>query len=181
MKRIVKVLLAGVLAMGLPAVVRAQAPEQRSFEELQSAGVLKPGMAVTVETTGGRLKGWIGDVSGSTLRVENTHGSKIIDQDSVRKIERRDSVARGTLIGLGVGLGAMFVIDRALCTQDPECSTYAALYVGLPALGGSVVAGTLIGRSLSKTVYTAPDGRLAVSVAPVVSSKQQGGIVAVAF
>jgi hypothetical protein len=181
MKRIVDVLLAGVLVMGLPAVVRAQAPEQKSFEELQAAGVLKPGMAVTVETNAGRLKGWIGDVSGRTLRVENTHGSRIIDQATVRRIERRDSVARGTLSGLGIGLGAMFVIDRALCTQDPECSTYAALYVGLPVLGGSVVAGALIGRSLSKTVYTAPDGRLTVSVSPTVSAKQQGGMLAVAF
>lgn len=180
MKRIVEVLLA-VLLVGVPAVVRAQASEQKSFEELQSAGVLKPGMAVIVETRDGRLKGWIGDVSGSTLRVENTHGSKTVDQASVRKIERRDSAARGTLIGLGIGLGAMFAIDRALCTGDPECSTYATLYVGLPVLGGSVVAGTLIGRSLSKTIYTAPDGRLAVSVAPVASSKQQGGIVAFSF
>ena len=40
MKRIVEVLLA-VLLVGVPAVVRAQAPEQKSFEELRSAGVLK--------------------------------------------------------------------------------------------------------------------------------------------
>ena len=86
----------------------------------------------------------------------------------------RDSVVNGTLIGLGVGLGAAYatgkVFDALMCESSTGCSGAPwPAYALFGAIGAGAGAGIdlLIGRS------TKPS-RTAVRLAPVVGRRAKG-------
>ena len=159
-----------LLALGLLGVssgdVTAQTAVQ-SFDELVET--VTPGMTVVVDLANGRSRsGKVVSLSGDRIDIRRRRWIFRSEQlsfgeESVRRIEHRDSTANGTLIGIGAGVLAAWV----------RCKTGGPSY-GLDAgcvwwsffapVGGGVV-GNIIDWSHRRPLYVAPLGAR-IQVAP---------------
>ena len=82
-------------------------------------------------------------------------------------VKRHDAISDGAWIGLAIGVGTMLIANRAMCNNDPECGAIVNVYVGLPAIGVGALAGALIDRSRTETVFQSRTGALAhLTIAP---------------
>lgn len=156
----------------------AQPPVQ-SFAELQRTFTFGQRIIVTAEdgrTTEGRLV----SISGNQLEIRRTRWffreeRKAFVEESVQRIENRDSTWNGTLIGLGVGFLISVVADRTCDEPDFGC----APQVLLPVPVGSVV-GALIDRNINRPIFLSPRGRR-VTMSPLVGPGRVGLAAAVRF
>jgi len=163
-----------------------------SFEELQS--LVKPGDSIEVtEASGRKTKGRLGDLSASSLdllaRQTGPDGRETFvpqtrlgerDVQQIR-LERRDSLWNGTLIGFapGAAIGVFMLFFGAGC----DCYTIesrAPIALGTILFAGGIGAatGAAIDRSMidRKTVYFQPPTRRSsgVHVSPLLSKSAAG-------
>src|SRR5262249_39369626 len=185
------------LLMMAPVGARAQVVAT-SFAELES--LVKPGDRVEVLDAGGRkTKGTVGELSASTLELlvrESAPDSRerlvprarLAERD-VRQIrlERRDSVLNGTLIGFAPGgaIGVLVLFIGAGCDFYPiESRAGVPMMTMLIAGGIGAGIGAAIDASMIErtTVYYAPAARGAgLQVQPLITRTAAGVQLAIRF
>ena len=176
--------LAALLTVLLPALAAAQEPV-KSFDSLNTR--LKVGDTVWVTDAQGReVKGRITSFAADSMGIY-ADGARTFRAVEVRLVEnrRRDSLANGTLVGLGVGFGVGAGLTYAACSGD-ECSwggaaAFALLITGAGAGGGALVDALIPGKR--QVVYRAPGAGPAarLSIAPMITRHTRGVAVTVAF
>ena len=174
----------------LPQATRAQAaPPSTSPTDLQK--LLKPGeVLVVIDDKGERTTGALSDLSSSTLTLQVSRerrgwlipdGAVAPEQrqfalGSVTRIDRRDSLKEGTLLGLAAGFGLALYTGR-LCDSEDFCNATAIL--SFSALIGGPVIGTLVDHAITTPIYRAPTGRWTASLALSPGLRRQGGGISV--
>jgi len=139
-------------------------------------GHVKDGQKVSVTDEQGReLKGRIAKLGPDVLTVASGSVTTDVPYGQIVKIDRKDSLKNGALIGLVVGaaLGVGLVQDGSDCDPvvigcgDPGAGNYVAAGLVLAGLGSAIGVGidALIGGD--RTVYRRGDTR--VRVVPSVS------------
>ena len=178
-------ILAAALAAPGPAL--AQEPV-KSFDQLSTR--LKPGDTVYVTDVQGReIKGKLRDLGPSALTLEGD-AAGTIQSDAVRLVTKRKSkpTAKGAWWGLAVGggLGIAWLAIAAQDTGDGSAGIGVAILGGCAAIGAGL--GAAIGAAVpAKTlvVYRAPGaagtGHAHISVAPVITARTTGVVVAWSF
>lgn len=166
-----------------------------SFPEL--ARLLKPGTVIRVTDVSGRTtKGRLGQLSPSSLELLRPSGGRG-DRDVPRgpqvfaeadiqsvELERRDSLANGTLIGLAVGglgglLGGAANCGNYSCQAGPVAAAFGALFGGI---GAGVGALTDLAINERTSIYQAPRQRSAnARMSLVMSDSAVGALVSVRF
>jgi hypothetical protein len=160
--------------MAIPTAAGAQTSVQ-SFDQLQQ--VLKAGQTVVVTDTNGReTKGKVRDVSASSLVILSS-ATRTFAEPAVLIIRRTDSLANGTLIGLGIGAAVGFLGMASTYHQDTE-AVYFWFYIGSwlsPAAGAALGAIADHARG-NELVYIAPTraGAGKVTVSPLFSKRAAG-------
>ena len=122
-----------------------------------------------VDDQGRKIDGRVVSVSGETLRVAVRREMKDIPTGRILRIERRDSLRNGALIGLGLGLG--FGIAGAL--MDPQYAAGHMGFVVISTIGNSIIW-TALGTGVDamfnnrRTLYERGGG-IQSRIAPVVA------------
>jgi hypothetical protein len=173
---------AGLLAI-LVVVSAGSAQAQgrpTSLAQLGAAGLVKVGDTVFVTGVDGRrLKGTIADLSSDLLSIDSSRARHRFSDETIRRIERRDSLFNGSLIGLAIGFAALQGVVRS-CSGD-EC-VLAGVVVGVAALVGGPAIGAAVDASTRKTVYVGSrPASSRLHLAPLLSRRQQGIGVQVTF
>ena len=163
-KRIVLLVLAllGVLSGDVTAQTAVQ-----SFDQLVET--VTPGMTVVVDLADGHsTSGRVVSLSGDRIDVRRRRGIFRSEQlsfgeESVRRIEHRDSTVNGTLMGIGAGVLTAWVRCKTAGPSyglDVGCVWWSFF----APIGGGVV-GNIIDWSHRRTLYVAPGGAR-IQVAP---------------
>ena len=99
-----------VLLAMLGAASVAEAQVAGSLDELlQSGEQLQPGDEIFVtDVSGRRIRTRISDVSAIALSVTEGRNTRTLRDTDVRKIERRDSLVNGSLVGVGISIAALW-------------------------------------------------------------------------
>ena len=176
--------LAAVILVLLPALAAAQEPV-KSFDQLNTR--LKPGDTVWVTDAQGReLRGRVTSFMPGALAID-AEGARTLRADEVRVDwnRRHDSLANGTLIGLAVGFGVGAALTYAACSGD-ECSWGAGAMLTLLVTGAGAGAGAGVDAAIPgrrQVVYRAPgaSGSARLSLAPVITPRTKGVMVALSF
>ncbi len=150
-----------------------------SFDDLRASGLMKQGDAVDVtDANGQRVKGRIADLGATSLGLLTGSTRRDFSEMAVSKIDRRDSLANGTLIGLGVGAAIGLVSVHSLCDlPDPECSAIVTLVIVLPEIAGGAILGAFVDELIRKTVYLAPGGSRSTRLGfSVMKSRNRTGV-----
>lgn len=136
----------------------AQTPAQ-SFADLQPT--VKFGQRLIVKGEDGRTtKGRLVSITGNQLEIRRTRWffreeRRTFTEDSVQRIENRDSTWNGSLIGAGVGGLVMFVsLEVPACNQPDDWSCMPLL---LSPIAGWVV-GDAIDGAINRPVFVSPRG-----------------------
>ena len=176
--------LATLLVALLPALAASQEPV-KSFDQLNTR--LKPGDTVWVTDAQGReVKGRITSFAPDSMGIDGD-GARTFKAVEVRLVENRrhDSLANGTLVGLGVGFGVGAGLTYAACSGD-ECSWggAAALVLLVTGAGAGVGAGVdaaMPGRR--QVVYRAGGAGVStrLSLAPVITPRTKGVALSYSF
>ena len=176
--------LGATLIVLLPTLAAAQEPV-KSFDQLGTR--LRIGDTVWVTDAQGReIKGRVTSFAPDAVGVD-ANGAQVLRADEVRAVEHRrpDSLANGALIGLGVGFGAGVLLAASGCS-DADCSWGEATLVALMFAGvgtgiGVGVDALIPGRK--QVVYRAPgaSGSARLSLAPVITPRTKGVVVALTF
>jgi hypothetical protein len=172
----------------VPAVAVAQGTTQ-SFDDLRR--VVKVGESVEVtDDTGRKTRGTVVELRETSVVLQpqrknvNPQPTVAFAEGSVTKIERRDRLDNGILIGLGAGILATWGLDIGSCGppgSDPECSLYTRLYFGPVLIPAGAIAGAFIDKAISKVLYVSPAVRAKVAVVPWVTGSERGMAVSVRF
>lgn len=165
MKKRIVLLALGLLGVS-SGVVTAQTAVH-SFDEL--AQTVTPGMTVVVDLADGRSRsGEVVSLSGDRIDIRRRRRIFSSEQlsfgeESVRRIENRDSTANGTLIGIGAGVLAAWVRCK---TGGPDygLDVGCVWWSFLAPVGGGVI-GNVIDWSHRRSLYVAPGGTR-IQVAP---------------
>jgi hypothetical protein len=150
--------LSALLLFLLPISATAQEAAS-SFDQLRASGLAKEGDTVDVtDASGARVKGRIADLGATSLVLLTGHSTRRdFSEMTVTKIQRRDSLANGILIGLGVGAALGVVSVNSLCNlPDPECAAIVTLAIALPSTAGGAILGAVVDGLIRKIVYIAP-------------------------
>ena len=167
-----------------PRVAAAQEPVA-SFDQLNTR--LKPGDTIWVTDAQGReVKGKIVDVAPGVLTLK-ADGAKTYTSGDVNLIRERqhDSLANGTLIGLGVGGLGVGLACLASVDGDEKgwCLAAALVYGGVGAAVGLGIDAMIPGKKL--VAYRAPrtpgSSQSRLSIAPVITPRAKGMAVAFSF
>ena len=167
-----------VLVLGalLPGAVCAQTPAT-SFDELRLR--LKRGQTVVVTATSGeRIKGKVGDVTGSPPSLALlTPTRRTLAEGSVAEIRTTDSLLTGALVGGGIGAG-LALWDYLIDPSEPD---NGAIFVGAIAIGTAVGAGIDALIDGRRILYRSSRQKGTVTIAPIASAKRQGVRVSIRF
>ena len=167
--------IVAALAAWMPVEAAAQEIAS-SLEELVRNRGLRAGDGVYVtDDSGQRIKGDVSDLTGTTLEVRTRNGNRSLRADAIRRIERRDSLENGILLGLAAGLAVCYVSCHRESRDGEFCYGTAHYFfpVFLPITAGSVVAGAMLDASVNRTVYAAP-GSTRLTWSPAVSNRHLG-------
>ena len=173
--------------LGFFQVAAAQEPV-RSFDQLNTR--LKPGDTVYVTDAQGReIRGKIQTLAPDAITLEGDSAGTF-QSDTVRFVTQRKTkpIAKGAWWGLAVG-GGFGITWLAIAAQDPGDGNAG---IGVAILGGCAALGAGIGAAIgaavtAKTlvVYRAPGaagtGHARISVAPVITARTKGVVVAWSF
>lgn len=150
-------------------VASAQEPVH-SFDQL----ALGVGQQIIVRPDRGRTATWmVVSIVGDQLAVERRRWTfkwerKTFTERSVARIDRRDSVLDGALIGTGVGLVGAVVIDRS-CDESGGCLMPVMLSILLGPGFGAV-----IDEAINRTIYTPNPTGTRVTFTPTFGAHQVG-------
>ena len=179
--------LAAMLIVLLPVVAAAQEPV-KSFDQLDTR--LKPGDTVWVTDAQGReVKGKIRELTPSSLMLDKGDGQTLQAADVARITQRQGhKIGKGALWGLLIG-GAAGAIWGVAAVQDcSDCwpaggaaAAGAGIWGGVGAGIGALLGATMPGKEL--VVYPSPAaGRtMGFSLAPVITPRTKGVVVALTF
>ncbi len=170
-----------------PAVSSGQAA---TLSELSSE--LKTGDPVEVTGDRGRTRGAFESLSPDWLTVRVSGREIRYAANRVQRVRRIDSLTNGTLIGLGTGMTAGFIVALGMkpnlqrCLAGPAglvnqlegCGDNRNSAFGTLTLVG-YVAGYAIDSFMKKTLYVSPQSGASVSIAPVLRPGHQGRAVGV--
>ena len=187
-----------ILALLMPVPLLVVAPPTvsgqvvaTSFEEL--GALVKPGDTIYVtEANGRKTKARLGELSPSSLELlvrktgpdgrETFVPQSRLSERDVRQIrlERRDSLLNGTLIGLAVGAGPWLVAGAIAGTGGGGCGSDSNICSGVGLIVGGIAAG--IGAGIDALIterptvyYQAPrQGSSGVRVSPFASKSAAG-------
>jgi hypothetical protein len=175
---------AALILIGLlPGRASAQ-PPATLFDRLPSR--VRVGDIVWVQGDDGvEVKGKLWDLSPTSLEVMTGGQAKEFKAESVRAVWTRehDSFVNGALIGFGIGAGFAIVAMAATCEGDcyPGGVVAVLVYGGMGAgIGVGIDALTPAGRMKVYAQGAGPSSAR-VSVRPMISPRQQGLVVRVAF
>jgi hypothetical protein len=166
-----------VLILGvLPGAVRAQTAAT-SFDELRLR--LKRGQTVVVTATSGeRIKGKVGDVSGSPPSLAMlTPTPRTLAEGSVVEIRTTDSLWTGALVGGGIGAG-LALWDYLIDPSEPD---NGAIFVGAIAIGTAIGAGIDALIDGRRILYRSGPQKRSVTIAPIGARDRKGVQVSVRF
>jgi len=157
-----------MLLMALPA--REAAAQDANV----SAPVVRPGETIWVTTIGGKeLKGKVVSSSSTSLTLKTDANAVTLGLIEVRRIETRDSLINGALIGALAGGGISAWIGITLDRDcDGPCGNWGAI-TGLTAVGAG--AGALAGIGIDalvrgrREIYRSPASGRSVVIAPTIS------------
>jgi hypothetical protein len=146
------------------------------FDQLRDSNRIQPGYSVFVtDRTGRRTKATVVDLTGTTLTVRDGRSMRMLDETQVDRLEHRDSIENGVLLGLGAGLATTWAWCRIEAKERGEFC-YRAAYFSLPIIGAGVWIGGALDAALRKTVFVAPgrSGSNRVAITPSLSSVAWG-------
>ena len=180
MSRFARISVVALLFAGQPALSSAQSVPA-SFRDLQF--LVGPGdRVVVVDANGGKTKGRISELDGSTMSIKSGDGERRFREDDVVVIRQRnhDSVLNGVLIGASVGAGLGLLSELACGAMDEYCP-----YTGIVTIGGAMW-GTFAGATIDLLNRTPRDvfrrgadpASKSVTVAPLVARRGAGAQVA---
>lgn len=165
--------LAAVLS---PQAVGAQVVSSSAVPDLSK--MLKPGeVLIVTNDKGERTTGRLSDLSSSSLRLQVPGKAprgllvsdapvlpeqRQFDIGVITRIDRRDSLREGTLIGLAAGIGFAYVMFQS-CQEYEGDSCFNGL-IGIAALGAGPAIGAAIDRGMRATIYRAPTDRVTASL-----------------
>jgi len=177
-------LAAVVVILLLPTISPAQEPV-KSFDQLSTR--LKVGDTVWVTDAQGReIKGKIREFGPSALTLDHG-GPETIQAEAVRLITERKGrhAGKGALCGLGAGVAFGFVWGAASGSEDcpgASCALLGAgIFGGIGAAAGAAIGAAFPGKEM--VVYRAPgaSGSARLSLAPVITPRTKGVLVAFSF
>lgn len=157
------------LAVTLSITALASAQERpsprvaRSFQDLSAQ--VEPGTTVSViDTTGNEITGKIAEISSSSLVLLVDGAERRFEATRVKRIERRDSLWNGALIGATIGaVGGWIVAGLGGCPagdSDGRCPGTRAVVIifqtGIFAAIGTGIDALIPGRTTLYVVPTAP-------------------------
>lgn len=171
-----------VLMVSDPALPQTPA---LSFEQLIAEDAIRPRQTVYVtDVWGHEVKGRLGELRpGSLVLMQGAHKIQMPEAD-VKRIEPRDSLLDGLLLGLGAGIAGAFIAPHLICDlPDAECAAVAFAAVGLPSIAGGIVAGALIDAAIKKTVFefAGTRGSARIQVSPVLGRRRAGALATIQF
>lgn len=162
-----------VLLAMLGAASVAEAQVAGSLDELLQSGELQFGDEIFVtDVSGRRIKTRIRGVSAIALSVTEGRNTRTLRDTDVSKIERWDSVANGSLYGLGIGFAAMLGTCRLESSSSGDFC-YRASYLFYPGLAVGALVGGIVDARLTKTILQKP-GSARVAVSPMLAKKGLG-------
>ena len=159
-----------VLLAMLGAASVAEAQVAGSLDELlQSGEQLQPGDEIFVtDVSGRRIRTRISDVSAIALSVTEGRNTRTLRDTDVRKIERRDSLVNGSLVGVGISIAALW---GSCELGQSEC--YGEAYAFFPALGVGALVGGIVDELVTETILQ-KSGSARVAVSPMLAKKGLG-------
>ena len=135
--------------------------------------------SVNGEETEGRI---VGVPSTTTVDLSDGHTRRSIRVDDIRRIEGRDSLKNGAIVGAVAGGAAMALFatwaiqlgDEGQGVSSRDVSM--AIRLSAMAAGGGALAGAGIDRAIDgrRTLYAAPGSRAGLSVRPMLSQTSSG-------
>ena len=143
---------------------------------LRGEGIGRGDEVYVTDAAGRRILGRILEVSAAALEVTAGDDVWTWAGDEVRKVERRDPLKNGILIGAAVGAAYVGIS----CVATPEECAFAVYYFALPAVGGGGFVGAVIDASKPETVYLAP-GAARLTLSPILSTGRVGAAASVAW
>ena len=165
-------LLVLALAGAVPPI---EAQETGPLQDLSRTGELRAGDRIYVtDADGKRRRGRLLDLTPTALTIATRDEDWTLPGSEVERIERRDSLLNGALIGAGVGL-VLNCMPHPGCWGNPVAvGLHVAIDHGYPyfILAGAAV-GALVDAGRLTTLYRA-SGTARVSVAPLVSPEGAG-------
>jgi hypothetical protein len=162
-KKLTLVLLMAA-ALLLPSVASAQSGSAQT-SEWSSLSAVASGSKLVVRTKGGKsFEGRLSGVTDAALSLSIKDRPVEFKREDVQSVYRvgKNSAAKGTLIGMGVGAGAGLAIGAAgSASSDGFDGLDHAITAGLTVVGAGVGAGVgyLIGRRGGKRVLVYEAGR----------------------
>jgi hypothetical protein len=177
-----------LIMIAVSSVVGAQTITQ-SFDDLQR--ILKVNQQIVVtDETGEKTKGRVASVSDSSLTLHvkatkrNPQGTRTFTDNTVATIAPVDSVADGTLIGLGAGVAAAWGFLRSNCGAEgfsTECGGIAGPIGTLIFVPAGAVAGTLIDRAMGNRPFYVSRGTRFLTVSPWMGARSGGLAISLGF
>ena len=159
-------ILSSVLML-LPMAAAAQDGPQTQWDEWVQSTALTPQVEVYVTlVTGQRIRGWISDATSTALTVTDGRNVQEYGGADNARIERRDPIVSGALIGLGVG----YLVDLPIAATDG--GEYILMWTLLPPpiLGAAI--GGIVDSNHNEMLYEA--GSAQVSVTPTLDIGNRG-------
>ena len=173
----------GVITLLLVTVASAAAAQDVSApsDDLLRTG-LEPGDRVYVTDVGGeRTDGRVSEVSAAGLTIKNGNDEWSWVASDIVRVEARDSLTNGILIGVAIGVGAFLMRCKYGGNRTGICPIIPyAVTAGYVELGLGVYFGALSDRHMTRTLYRAPPPAR-VEVSPLVSHERMGMRLAVTW
>jgi hypothetical protein len=179
-----------LLVLLLPSTTAFAQTPATTFSDVP--GLVATGRRVVVTDENGRkTKGDVVQVTPSsiTLRTRDRWGEeqrRVFEAESVRAINKTDSVWNGLLIGLGAGFAATEVFVWQSCGprgNDDECAAIVTGVGWLTMVPGGAAIGALADRAIGNgALYYKPERtRTPLSISPMIGPKAGGALVSVRF
>jgi hypothetical protein len=166
----------------LPCPAWAQ-PPATSFDQLP--GRIRVGDDVWVTGDDGvEVKGKLWDLSPAALKVHAKSATTEFKAGSVRSVSTRDrdSLANGAWIGFAAGVGFAALVSSGCGDEYLTCLLFGGLFYGGAGAGIGVAIDAMVPGQKVEILRTAPiRSSTHISVAPIVSPRQQGVVLRVAF
>ena len=176
----------GLLAVLVTVTEAFAQPPAATFAEIPR--VLETGRKVVVRNVDGRkATGRVAEITATSLTIEvgdalGTIRRQTYSSDSIRSINRSDSIWNGLLIGLGIGIVSNELFVRHNCGprgNDDECAAIVTAVGLVTFVPGGAVVGALVDKFTgNRLIYRAPQPST-LSVAPLIG--QRGGGVSVSL
>lgn len=166
------------------AVLLAASASSAAAQTANPLGGIDDGDRVWVTSINGvETEGTVVGVPSATT-VDLTVGStrRSIRIDDIQRIEGRDSVKNGAIIGAVIGGAAMALVAAWAIELGDEGQgvssrdIFAAIRLSALAAGGGALAGAGIDRAIDgrRTLYAAPGARAGITVRPIFSPASSG-------